>query len=218
VTGPPRLILVRHAEPSEAVRGRCYGRLDIGLSPHGRRHARAIAERLADMDVGAIFTSPLRRARQTAAPIAAAHGLDPVVDDRLSEIDFGELEGLTYDEIERDRPGLFRRWAESPTETGFPGGEHFDDLKRRSLSAVAGIREGCGAATAVVVSHGGPIRMIVAHLLGLPDDEALGLDQPYGAITIVDWAGTTPTVRLVVTEADGSLASPEPGGRPARPS
>src|SRR5512134_421747 len=101
--------------------------------------------------LAAVYSSPLARALDTAGPIAAGRGLEPVTDDRLREIDFGELEGSTYDEIRAARPDVFRAWMEAPTSVRFPGGESFADLRERVLAAMRAVRERHpGEAVAVV--------------------------------------------------------------------
>jgi alpha-ribazole phosphatase/probable phosphoglycerate mutase len=190
-----RLILVRHSEPQEDARGRCYGSLDIGLSASGRRRARELAARLGRLDCDAVYTSPRLRARETAEPIAAARGIELSTDERLRELEFGELEGRTYDEIAESEPELYRAWMATPTRVRFPGGESFADLKARALAALDQIREAHDAA--VVVTHGGVLRAGVATWLSMPDEAIFRLDQRYGGVTIVDWLDGSPLVRLL---------------------
>ena len=191
--GPPpngdatRLLLVRHAETDPAVRGRCYGRLEVG--PLARRAAAGRGARggAAEYPLAAVYSSPLSRALDTARAIAPAHGLEPAVDDDLREIDFGELEGLTYEEIEAERPEVFRAWMETPTSVRFPGGESFADLRGRVLRAVGAIRERHAGEAAAVVAHGGVVRVVLADALGLADGAVFRLDQAYGGLSVVDW-------------------------------
>jgi alpha-ribazole phosphatase len=190
-----RLILIRHAEPQEDARGRCYGSLDIGLSTAGREHACRLAERLATVEYEAVYSSPRVRARETADAIGLAHGLAPVVDEGLRELDFGELEGRTYDEIAASEPELYRAWMTTPTEIRFPGGESFADLKARSLVALERIRR--LHESAIVVTHGGVLRAGVAAWLSMPDEAIFRLDQRYCGVTIVDWLDGEPLVRLL---------------------
>lgn len=188
-----RLLLIRHAEPEEDARGRCYGRLDVGLSPAGLVNAERLAESLRDVELEKVYVSPRRRAVQTAAML----GGTPGVDDRLRELDFGELEGRTYDEIEREQPAFFRRWMETPTLVRFPGGESYGELRERVAAAVDDVVAAHAARTVGFVSHGGVIRAALAVALGLPDDRAFALDIGYARISVVDWFGGTPVVRLV---------------------
>lgn len=190
-----RLVLVRHAEPDAETRGRCYGSLDVGLSPRGAEHADRLAAELGGLEVEAVYASPRRRALATATPIAAAYGLAPVLDNRLRELDFGELEGRRYEEIERSEPDLYRAWMETPTEVRFPGGECYDDLRRRAAAACEEIR--LRHECAVVVTHGGVVRAVLATCLEIPAAAIFRLDQRYGGVTIVDWLDGTPVVRVL---------------------
>jgi broad specificity phosphatase PhoE len=186
-----RLILVRHCEPQEDARGLCYGRLDIGLSDAGREHAQRLAAAFARHEWEAVYSSPRLRARETAVAV----NRDVVIDDGLREIDFGELEGRTYDEIAASDPELYRAWMERPTTVHFPSGESFAELKVRALEALDRIRAAHEAA--IVVTHGGVLRAGLATWLAMPDEAIFRLDQRYGGVTIVDWLDEVPLVRLM---------------------
>jgi alpha-ribazole phosphatase/probable phosphoglycerate mutase len=190
-----RLVLVRHAEPEEAAHGRCYGSLDVGLSQAGREHAAQLAVELAGLAYDAVIASPRTRARETAEPLAAARGLPVTVAEDLREIDFGSFEGRTYEEIERSEPELFRAWMETPTAVRFPGGEGYGDLRVRALRVLDAVR--AVHESAVVVTHGGVIRAGLAGWLELPDHAIFRLDQSYCGVTLVEWVGETPIVRLL---------------------
>ena len=188
-----RLLLIRHAEPDEAARGRCYGRLDVGLSPTGLASAERLAESLRAVELDAVYVSPRLRAVQTAAALDTPR----TVDDRLRELDFGHFEGRTYDEIEREQPEFFRSWMETPTLVRFPGGESYADLRERVSAALDDIVTANDGRTVALVSHGGVIRAALAVALGLPDDRAFALALGYARISIVDVFDGTPIVRLV---------------------
>ena len=194
-----RLILVRHAEPTEHAHGRCYGSLDVGLAAAGREHAAQLAEELAAVPYDAVYASPRTRARETAGPLAAARGLSVVVADDLREIDFGAFEGRTYEEIELSEPDIFAAWMTTPTAVRFPGGESYGDLRVRASRALDEIRAAHDAA--VVVTHGGVIRAGVASWLELPDHAIFRLDQSYCGVTVVEWVENAPIVRVL----NGSL-------------
>ena len=188
-----RLLLIRHAEPDEGVRGRCYGRLDVGLSPAGIANAAALASSLRPVDLAAVYASPRRRAVETAAAL----GRRTVVDERLRELDFGELEGRTYDEIARERPEFFDSWMETPTRVRFPGGESYADLRDRVADAVGSFVSAHAGDAVAVVAHGGVVRAALAVALALPDERAFALDVGFGRVSVVDWFDSTPVVRLV---------------------
>ena len=182
-----RTILVRHTEPEASALGRCYGRLDVDLSERGRRRADAVGAALAEFGVQVLYSSPLRRAEETARLIGARLGLEPRVHEGLAEIDFGQLEGRTYDEIAASEPALYRLWMERPTAVRFPGGESYSDLRDRVSDVFAEIRGEHSGSVVAVVAHGGVIRAILAPVLGLGDDEVFKIPQDYGGVSIVDW-------------------------------
>jgi alpha-ribazole phosphatase len=192
-----RLLLVRHADTDAAMRGRCYGRLDVGLSSEGRRQARELGAALRDLPLAAVYTSPLVRALDTAAVIAAPHDLVPATEDGLREIDFGELEGLLYEEIEAERPELYREWMEEPGSVRFPGGEALADLRARVRPTVAAIRDRHEREAVALVAHGGVIRVVLADALGLAGGALFRLGQAPGGLSVVDWVDGTPLVAAV---------------------
>jgi alpha-ribazole phosphatase len=194
--GATRLVLVRHAEPDESMQGRCYGRLDVPLSAAGLRRAAAVAEALRSHEIEVVYSSPLQRAFDTARAVASAHGLEPIPLDALRELDFGELEGMSHDEIASEHPELYRLWMEDPSRVRFPGGEALSDLRARVLPEVAGIRQRHEGQAAAVVAHGGVLRVVLADALELPEAAFFRLDQPYGALSVVDWVEDVPIVRV----------------------
>jgi alpha-ribazole phosphatase len=187
-----RLLVLRHAEPADDAHGRCYGTLDVGLSERGRERARALAGRLERP--AAVYASPRIRAVETAE---LAFGVRPIPDERLRELDFGDFEGRTYDDIEHAHPELYRRWMETPTQVEFPGGESYALLRRRVLAALGEIRARHPAETVAIVAHGGVVRAILADALAMPDEAIFRLDQPYCSVSVVDWLDGTPIVRSV---------------------
>jgi alpha-ribazole phosphatase len=197
VTEITRLLLIRHAQPDEEARGRCYGTLDVGLSTRGQRRAQLLARTLDRIPLAAVYSSPSARALDTARPLAAAHQLTPTVEDALREIDFGELEGRSYDDIQAAYPDLYRCWMETPTRVEFPGGESYTQLRTRALAALETIRACHRGELAAIISHGGILRAMLADCLRIPDEAMFRLDQSYGALSIIDWLDVSPLVRVV---------------------
>jgi alpha-ribazole phosphatase len=194
-----RLVLVRHGEPDERIHGRCYGRLDVGLSQCGREQMQRVKCRLRDAPVAALYTSPRRRALESARVLAAQRW--PVrVDDRLREIDFGKFEGLPYDEIAARFPQQYEDWMHGPTEVSFPGGESFAAMETRVRQALAQLREEHPGQLVVVVSHGGVNRIALAAALELESHRIFRLDQGYACLNVIDYFGCELLVRLVNLE------------------
>jgi alpha-ribazole phosphatase/probable phosphoglycerate mutase len=192
-----RLVLIRHAQPAEDARGICYGRLDIGLSARGQRSAQLIGRALERIPLEAVYSSPSKRALETATPLASAHNLTPLVDGGLREIDFGEFEGRRYEEIRVTHPDLYRSWMQTPTEVRFPGGESYADLHARAVEVMGRVRAGHHGSLAAIVSHGGILRAMLADCLRIPAESIFRLDQSYGGVSVIDWLEGTPVVRIV---------------------
>src|ERR1700678_4125680 len=136
-----RFWLIRHGAPAQEARHRCYGSLDVGLSETGRAQMAQAAEHLKGEPVAAIYTSPRSRALESARILGAAASCAIEVVEGFREIDFGDFEGLTYDEIAARYPDLYRQWMETPAEIQFPNGESFSAMRVRVLSAFDAIRE-----------------------------------------------------------------------------
>jgi len=190
-----RWVLIRHGEPEASAQGRCYGKLDVGLSDFGRAQLARVSEafRASTTTVDAVYTSPRRRAREGAEILSR----EIVVDRRLSEIDFGELEGLTYEEAAERFPHLYERWMREPTEVTFPGGEGFAEMKARVLEAVAVIRHLHSEQTVAIVAHGGVNRIVLAEALGIEARSIFHMDQSHAGINIVDDFDDYSVVRLM---------------------
>lgn len=192
-----RCWLIRHGEPVAEARGRCYGSTNFGLSEDGRSAMALAAEYLKDEQIAAVYSSPLLRARESAE-IVAARGSVPVelVSD-LRELDFGEYEGLTYDEIAARHPDVYREWMHAPTSVRFPNGECFDELRMRVLSAFQNILRERAGLTIAIVSHGGVNRALLAWALQIPDSSVFRLAQDYAAINLLTVSDGVPGVQLL---------------------
>jgi broad specificity phosphatase PhoE len=163
------------------------GRLDVALSKRGLEQARAAGARLAKAPLTAVYTSTSRRALDTAWAIAGPHGLTPVPDPDLREIDFGALEGLTFDAVTERHPEIAAAWLSRPHEIEFPGGECLEALRRRVGRAFHEIL-GRHPSTAVALAcHAGPIRELVGAALGLAPERALQLACEHGSVTTLDF-------------------------------
>ena len=192
-----RLLLVRHAETGSAARGRCYGTLDVALSQTGRQQCAALAGALAAEPVAAVLSSPRVRAVETAQAIAARHDVGVRLDERLAELDFGELEGRTYDEIARSRPELYKAWMTEPTRVQFPEGESYAELHARSVAAVASLLDEYAGNAVVAVTHGGVVRAVLSHVLGIPDDRIFRIAVAPASLSILEWSDGVPLVTAV---------------------
>jgi probable phosphoglycerate mutase len=140
----------------------------VHLNGVGRRQAATLAERLADLRIDAVVSSPLERAMETAAPIAAAHRRDVHTLPALTEVDAGEWTGATFDALAGDP--LWQRFNGERGTRRAPGGETMVEVQKRALDALLMLGQQHPAATVAVVSHGDVIRAALVFALGMPMD------------------------------------------------
>jgi alpha-ribazole phosphatase len=186
-----RLVLVRHGRTGWNEAGRYQGRSDVDLSAAGLREAEAVGERLAGERIRAIYCSDLKRAVQTAQTIAAGHSVQLVTCEELREMDFGDFEGLTFDDMKRQRPE-FNWWTARDPDMEFPGGESVRQLAARVIRFLARLEGYTDEDTVVVVAHGGALRSLICCLLGLDLEHwwQMGLDS--ASLTRIDtYSGRT---------------------------
>jgi broad specificity phosphatase PhoE len=183
-----RLLLVRHGATTLSAEDRFAGATDIPLSDEGRAQAAALAERLRDDPISAIYCSPMRRTLETASIIAEPHTLAPISRPALREIDHGHWEGLTRQEVESRFKEEYARWEEDPFSSAPSGGECGVDVMARALPIIRAIVEAHHGQLVAVVSHKATIRLIISSLLGF---DARGyrdrLDQAPACLNVLDF-------------------------------
>lgn len=163
---PARLVLVRHGQTDANVRGALDTRPPgEPLDKRGHEQARALARRLADDPVTAVYASHAVRARQTAAPLAAGHGLEVMVIDGIQELFVGDLEGRADRAARQAFDRVYAMIWHGDLDAHLSGGESAADLRARFLPAVEKVMDGV-TGTVVVVSHGAAIRLGAAAMLG----------------------------------------------------
>lgn len=178
------IFLVRHGETGAQWRGRFVGASDVALSEAGRGQVAALARRLGKERIGRCLASPMVRTRETAEALAKAAGVAVELCEDLREIDFGDWEGLSFGEIAQRDPEAVARWAAFEPEFVFPGGEAlagFQERVRRAAEAIGKLDE----ERVLVVSHGGVIRAMLCHWLGLSAREYLIFDVQPASLTTV---------------------------------
>lgn len=161
-----RLYLIRHGETNSNKDFRFIGNTDDPLSEEGLVQAKETAASLIGVDIKAIYSSDLKRAMQTAEIIAKSHSLEVKAKNSLREIDFGDWELLTYDDIDVLYHDIFKRWLADPVNTQIPGGESWKQFRGRILFAVKEIVDQEKDGNVIVVLHGGPIKLLVSYLNG----------------------------------------------------
>ena len=177
-----QLILVRHGETLHNVAGIAQGWNDSALSDKGRQQAERTAERLAAMQVTALYSSPLGRAMSTAEVIAQATGLEIVPLEDLREMSYGGWEGRSFLDVRREYEDVYQRWISDP-ECPCPDGESHADVRRRLERAFASIN----SERPVIVTHGTAIRIAATALLDLPVMASRNFAQDNAALNVFFW-------------------------------
>lgn len=190
---------MRHPAPDIAP-GLCYGRLDIGLSAAGHAALAAMRTTLAAAGINKVVTSPARRCLLLAQAITPT----PIIDPRLQELDFGAWEGVSWDAVPR---AALDAWAADPLAFAPPGGETGAALIERVQRAVTALLD--AGENCIVVTHGGPLRLLPALLRGQPPD-LLAPAPPIGAMLHV-------THDIAVSPAHSAATAQAPNTSPVNP-
>jgi len=164
------LVLVRHGETEWHADNRYAGRSDVPLTPRGREQAADLAGWAAGAGLDTVLTSPLSRARETAAAAAAAAGVASHVDERLVEVDFGEADGHTREEVSAVFPDAVAAFLRRPASAPMPGGEPGADAVARAAPVLAEAAAAHPDGRVLVVAHQTLLRLLLCSMLGLPLD------------------------------------------------
>jgi probable phosphoglycerate mutase len=199
-----RLLLVRHGVTGETGRiltGRLPG---VALSDRGRLDAAVVADRMADTPATAAYTSPIRRCRETARIVVAPHGLTPITERRLIEVDYGSWSGRRLADLSRLK--AWGRLMAAPARFRFPEGETLGEAQMRAVEAVEELAGRHGTDQVLAVSHADVIRVLLCHYLGMPLDLIHRLHVAPLSLSVVDLAadGTVhvPAVNQVFAPAE----------------
>jgi broad specificity phosphatase PhoE len=191
-----RLCLIRHGRSVWNAQGRIQGCADPPLDEVGRAQARQLAERLREESVAALYTSPLRRSRETAEIIGQALDLPVVPDERLKEYDVGDLTGLTWEQVVEQYPDVAQRWTQAQDSLEIPGEEGWAPFRVRVVAALGDILSRHADGPVGVVAHGGTLGTYLNHLIGLP-----ARLSPFrfgnGSLTIVEVHPVRPRILLL---------------------
>lgn len=198
VSPPTRLFLVRHGEVDSNREMRFLGRTDEPLNAVGRWQAADLGGAFGSIAIDALWSSPLGRTMETAEAIADATGAAIRTDGRLTELDFGSWEGLTRNEVREISPedrARVQTWEADPV-IRTPGGESLAELQSRVLTAIGDIVTEYPGASTVIVTHMGPVKVLLCAALGLPLERTRRIFLDPATISVVDW-GAEPVVRLI---------------------
>ena len=210
------VIMVRHGQARNNVERTLAGRMDgVPLTPEGVRQAEHAARMLASAGVSAIYSSPIKRAAETARMISEECGVPVIVDERLTEIDMGKFTGMTFEEVVSGHDDIFAKFYGGDVEIAHKGVETFEQVRRRVTGIVSEVVSGGGGAAAggggaadsdnddddggdngnaVLVTHMDPIKAMLGEIAGISPERLLHAEIANAALNVFR------------KEADGSLS------------
>jgi broad specificity phosphatase PhoE len=204
-----RFYFVRHGETEWNAAGRLCGRADVPLSTIGEEQARLLAERLKPIQFEALYSSPLRRAVETAAIVGGAITLGTRIDPRLIELSYGAWEGKTQEQSRILTPEIFERWERDPEVVSPPSGESGEQLIERVKPFLAELPEKHPTGNVLVVCHRTLCRLIVCYFKGIPLAEyRQRVPMDNAALNIFEWSAGHWSVLAV---NDTAHLAPMPG-------
>lgn len=177
------LVLVRHGETDWNAGEVFRGRADMELNDTGRRQAELVGEYLSGEKVDFVYSSPLRRAVETAETIARYHGLEISTISNLIDFDFGEWQGKSLTKVRAEYGEVYRDWTDTPEQVSIPGGESLEDVRRRAMPFVEDAVMRCGDGRIVMVSHRVVCKVLVCSLLGIDISRFPNIRMNTGGIT-----------------------------------
>jgi probable phosphomutase (TIGR03848 family) len=204
------VILLRHARSTSNTAHVLAGRSEgVDLDDHGRQQADALAGRLGSLPIRALVSSPLLRCMRTIEPLAAALGVEPIVDERLSEVDYGQWTGRKLGDLVKEP--LWKVVQAQPSAAVFPGGEGLAQVQARAVTAVRDhdrrlAEEHGGDALWLACTHGDVIKAVVADALGTHLDSFQRIVADTASTSVIRYTPMRPFV-LHVNNTGADLAS-----------
>lgn len=181
-----RMVLVRHGEAEGNRELRYLGDHDAPLTARGTAQAEQVAQASGGYGVRAIYSSPLSRALETAWAMGRVVGTSPRVEPELREVSYGAWEGLLHAEVAERDPDRLREW-EADSTVAPPGGESLRDMAARVVACADRLAHAHGGECVTVVSHVGPVKALVCHVLRVEIDAARHMWLDPATITVIDW-------------------------------
>ncbi len=193
-----KVYFLRHGETTSSQTGTYCGALDINLTPEGHQMAKDFARAYQSLPWTAVYTSPLWRAIDTAKPLCEAIKMDMQLRDGLKEITYGQWEGKTPEEVNREFHDEYVRWLADPGWNSPTGGEKGVDIARRSSLVLEEIEQTHSTGNVLVVSHKATIRIMLCSLLGIDVGRFRDrIGMPVASVTIVEMAERGPLLHVM---------------------
>jgi len=184
------IYILRHAESTANKDGILAGRIPgISLSKTGRAQSRLISKNLTKYELGPIYSSPLERCLETIEPFAQSQQKRIRKAPEFIEMDYGQWSGRKLSTLRREK--LWRRIQQEPSRVRFPSGESFEEMQKRVRKGLDGLSRRHKTSKVLLVSHGDPIKVMIALTLGLDIDQFQKIVVDPGSLTVIDWPSKT---------------------------
>jgi broad specificity phosphatase PhoE len=181
-----KLILARHGETEWNVEKVFRGRADVNLNEVGIKQADLLGKHLCNWELEAIYSSPVKRALDTANIVARYMEVAVCIAEGLTDFDFGEWQSLSEQEVKRLYPAILNDWQSSPHKVRMPGGENLDDVKKRTAELVDEVLSRHHG-NVLLVSHRVVLKVLICSLLGLDNSHFWNISQDVCGLTIFDY-------------------------------
>lgn len=185
-----KLTLIRHTS-LQIPAGVCYGQSDVDVAASFVQEAQNTRAKIEDLQFDAVFSSPMQRCAKLAQALVTA---DITHDARLKELHFGDWEMQAWDDLPRD---YFDEWAQNYAHMAPPNGETFSQLQQRGVAFIHELQQTYPQGHVLVVTHGGMIRAMLAHVLNMQLKGLFRFNVDYGSITQLDFSGAVPKITFV---------------------
>jgi len=180
------LLLVRHGETAMNSNLRYWGRTDVELGELGLKQAERLRDLLATRKIDTIFASERQRAHQTARIIASEHEANVTICPELNEVDFGDIEGMTFQEVNQRYPDVAKAWIKGGLDFRYPGGESMSELGKRAIRFASHLKDLAPEATALIVAHSGILRLLICHLIDIGQENWWRFHLDFASLSIME--------------------------------
>ena len=177
------IILVRHGETDWNSGEIFRGQADVPLNKTGLKQAEKLGEYLSGEKISVIYTSPLQRAVKTAEAIAARQGQEVTVTENLNDINCGEWQGKSVNEVKEEYPDIYQDWLDTPEQVRIPGGESLEEVRCRVMPFLEDAVTRCREGRIALVSHRVVNKVLICNMLGLGNSSFWSIKLDTGGIT-----------------------------------
>lgn len=194
-----KLILIRHGQTDANVNKQYCGFKDTSLNRKGRLQARQLKDQLTGVKIDAFYSSDLARAVETAQITFPDTLIKPIKNFR--EYNFGVFEGLSYEQIMVQYPDIYSAWINDPSTESIPEGDSYVTFSRRIREGLKSLLEENNGKRIVLVTHSGPIRLILSDALNYESDMFWKIKQDNAVINIINFNETAPEVEMINSQS-----------------